>query len=93
MHLAQKMVSMFYLVFVVPFQGKRNFVRIPMFLTYSLFLGYVPSGEEIEPEGEESESSEKNNMRKSLQISEVHNDIEEQYPDHVTPITPFQICR
>lgn len=55
--------------------------------------GYVPSGEEIEPEGEESESSEKNNMRKSLQISEVHNDIEEQYPDHVTPITPFQICR
>ncbi|KAI3980928.1 hypothetical protein MKX01_025493 [Papaver californicum] len=55
--------------------------------------GYVPSGEEIEPEGEESESSEKNNMRKSLQISEVHMDKEEQYPEHVTPITPFQISR
>ncbi|MCL7046332.1 hypothetical protein MKW94_011451 [Papaver nudicaule] len=53
--------------------------------------GYV--GEEIEPEGEESEGSEKNNMRKSLQISEIHKDKEDQYPDHVTPITPFQISR
>ncbi|MCL7036739.1 hypothetical protein MKW94_006973 [Papaver nudicaule] len=53
---------------------------------------YVPVVEEIEPEGEESDGCEKNTIRKCLQISEAHKD-KGQYPEHVTPITPFQISR
>ncbi|OVA15531.1 CRC domain [Macleaya cordata] len=55
--------------------------------------GSAPIGEEVEPEVEEPDTCEKNSVRKSLQISEVQKDKEEQYPDHVMPITPFQICR
>ncbi|XP_077247892.1 protein tesmin/TSO1-like CXC 2 [Tasmannia lanceolata] len=49
--------------------------------------------DEAEPEEEESEACEKDGLNKNtLQIIEAQKD-EQQYPEGVLPITPFQICR